>query len=114
MCNVIGTAPAMFGSSAIASAEPLDSAVVFACADPHLAMTAAAAVLPAVRRNTLRFGYDGLDDESSRIGPPSWCCNRDLSYLSLMYNAGRQALLRLGATYAAETGGIRHSSASRS
>src|SRR5438132_4633670 len=77
MRNVIGTAPSMFGSSAMAAAEPLDSAVVFACADPHLAMTAAAAVLPAVRRNTLRFGF-GLDGESSGIGPPFWCCNRDL------------------------------------
>src|SRR5438270_13603029 len=78
MRNVIGTAPSMFGPSAIASAEALDSAVVSACAGPHLAMTAAAAVLPAVRRNTLRFGFDGLDGESSRIQPPFSCSNLGL------------------------------------
>ena len=61
MRSVTGTAPAMFGPSALAAAEPLCPAALFACAGAHAAMTAAAAVLPVVRRNARRVGFDGLD-----------------------------------------------------
>src|SRR5262249_4550556 len=65
MRSVTGTVPAMFGPSAFAGGGVLCPAT--ACADAHVAMTAAAAVSAVVRRNARRVGVDGLEDGSSRI-----------------------------------------------
>src|SRR5438552_5089634 len=70
MRSVIGTAPAMFGPSAIAAGESLCPAALFARAGAQPAMTTAAAGPPVVKRKSLRVGSDGLDGESSRIRPP--------------------------------------------
>src|SRR5439155_21549994 len=71
MRSVIGTAPSMFGPSAIAAGETLCPGVLSRCAGPHPAMTAAAAPPPVFRRNARRDGFDGLEGGSFRIAPPS-------------------------------------------
>src|SRR5437879_10761003 len=71
MRSVIGTAPSRFGRSALAAPEPLCTAVLFASAGTHAAITVVAAVPPVVKRNVRRVGFDGPDFgwSSSRIGP---------------------------------------------
>src|SRR6266853_4582186 len=70
MRSVIGTAPSRFGPPAVAAPEPLRTAVLFASAGTHAAMTVVAAVPPVVKRNVRRVGFDGPDfgSSSSRIG----------------------------------------------
>ena len=72
MRSVIGTAPSMFGPSAPAGgvAQVSLPSVLFACDGAHAAMIVAAAVLPVVKRNVRRVGFDGPDCGLSRIGPP--------------------------------------------
>src|SRR5258706_15726084 len=64
MRSVTGMAPWMLGLSLPAAGEPLGAAVRTGA---HPVMTAAAAVLPMVRRNARRLGSDGLDCSWSSI-----------------------------------------------
>src|SRR5437762_10882314 len=84
MRTVIGTAPAIFGPSALAAGDALCPGVSCACAGAHTAMTAAAAVSPVVRRNARRLGFEGLDGGSFRIEPPFGCINHFLLYSELV------------------------------
>src|SRR5260370_28475486 len=83
MRSVMGTAPSMFGPSAVAAAEPLGPAVLLACAGVYAAITVAAAAPPVVKRNSLRVGSDAPDCvSSSRIAPPFASMRQAVSTLS--------------------------------
>src|SRR6267378_1091377 len=61
MRSVIGTAPSMFGPSALAAVESLCTAVLLACACAYAATMVDAEVLHVVKRNVRRVGFDGPD-----------------------------------------------------